>query len=236
MHVLLLYVFGAIHCKNAPAVCIMCGTYFTHISCVCLPSLYHTGITCLIGSLAIVTLKTSSTLFIQSMGKFDNPIAITYPFLYTFLLPSPPSPYQLSLPLPPPPPTLAVHSLHVNYLPAWPLHFSSQLYILALHPHDPGFLQISYWYFSSYSLSQRLGFVLFTGKAASAQCKPSAEDMRNERFCASKVCRMYSLWFPVVEWLQVALMVYYKYMVCSTNYAGMTFINPLPPIHNLPVS
>ena len=51
------------------------------------------------------------------------------------------------------------------------------------------------------SLCQRLGFVLFTDKAASAKREPSAEGVRNERSSTSKVCRRQSLWFPVVKWL-----------------------------------
>ena len=58
------------------------------------------------------------------------------------------------------------------------------------------------------SLCQRLGFVLFTHKAASAKRESSAEGVRNEHFSASNVCRrqtdMYSLWFPVKQWLQIA--------------------------------
>ena len=101
------------------------------------------------------------------------------------------------------------------------------------------------------SLCQRLGFVLFTDKAASLKRESSAKGARNERFSVSKVCQRQtecSLWFPVIEWLQIKsqssfhwynantwsickMNLFYiiynqqswwiasrKYMVCSTDY------------------
>ena len=56
------------------------------------------------------------------------------------------------------------------------------------------------------SLCQRPSFVLSTDKAESAKREPRAEGVSNESFSSSKVCDvMYSLWFPVIQWLQVAI-------------------------------
>ena len=85
----------------------------------------------------------------------------------------------------------------------------------------------------SHSLCQRLGFVLFTDKAASAKCESSAEGARNERFSASKVCRRQTDVFTLVPSDTVAPNSFHWYNTNTWSVAQTTFSESKIKMYNV---